>query len=371
MFRRLSIVAVAVLLASPVWADITVVPPVTNNKYDYRFVATWDFDVGADEAANPAITGDWGVFLFSDTSVDGVEKDLFVDVNHNIPPHGEGVNLIPRITLGPLSRPDMGTSRVAKARQEDHGDHYDIVRVLAQVPAGNAQASITTTGTHSIKPLGSWSALGLSGKIKVKAKTADDEEYTPEKGGEQMVVPSDHPSGRLRPDTNEYTVYAAVGGAVLPEDPLVVTSLSFIGEIGDDTAQLDFGAAAEAFGYHAPNAFLAPVLADGESFMDTYVGIDLTQWLSFMPSGFDEGELGNHYTFVDGYSDDLPGIYVSSTPVSFNSTTGMYESASPVSGDLTVAGFIDGKAVPEPTSLVLSLIGLAALWLHRRATSST
>ena len=366
MKSRLLALVITMLLASPAWSGITVVPPVTNTKYDYKFVATWDFDLGANEAANPAITGPWGVFLFSDASVDGTSKTLLVDVNHNEAPHGEGVNLIPRITLGPLTRPNVGTVRIAKAKQEAHQSHYDIVRVLAQVPAAG-QATITSTGTHSSRPLGSWSALGLQGNIKVTAMTADGTQYVPQNGQPQAVVPSNHPSGALAPNTTEYTLHAAVGGAALPADPLNVTSLSFIGDIGGSPAQLDFGAAAEAFGFLAPEDYLAPVMADGANLLDTYVGIDLTQWLSFMPSGFGTGNYGDHYTFLNGYCDQLPGIYLSTTPVSFNPTSGQYESSSPASGDFTVAGFIDGQAVPEPASVVLGLIGFTAVVLHSRA----
>jgi hypothetical protein len=241
--RTTSIVAFAILsvaiLAVSVRAAITVVPPVTNNTFGYSFVANWTFDSAADEEAS--ILGAWGVLLESPANLNGINKTLTLNARHLITPHLEPPSGDETVDLGEFARPAVGTVRKAKAQQFTHGTlgHKDIVRVLAQVPAVG-DGAITTTGEHTRKPLSRWSALGLNGQIKVKAKTDTGREYTPQNGNPQNVVPRDHASAGLNVDADgiplsphespaEYTVVGAVGGATFPADPLTETTLSFLG----------------------------------------------------------------------------------------------------------------------------------------------
>ncbi len=363
----------------PALADITIVKPIVNNTSRYQFVANWEFELDVQENDRIGqLNGPWLVIVDSPQSPDGINKSLTLNYEHIRAPHGEArTGALREVDMGSFARPAVGTVRKGKAVQFTHEKHFDIIRVLAQVPAlGNG--AITTTGDHTIRQLSTWSALGLDGDIKVKAKTNTGREYTPQNGNAQKVRPRDHVGGFLdrqadglflSPDERpaEYTVFAAVGGAALPADPLSVTSLSFLGEVDGMPAQLDFAAAALAFGF-LDEAFLAPVLVDANNLMDMYVAIDLTQFLFFGPTLM-ESDLFKSFAFSgDGTSQELPGILASTTPIMFNEMTGQYETQTPFAGELMIAGFIDGRAaIPEPSSLIVWFSGAVGLfWLRKR-----
>src|SRR5262249_20918036 len=97
--------------------------------------------------------------------------------------------------------------------------------------------------------------------------------------------------------------------------------------------------------------------------LNLYVGIDLTQWLS-LPTPFTDGQ---PFNFTSGMSDELPGILVGTSPISFDPAVG-FTAANPFSGMLHVQETIDGQVVPEPSSAALLVVGLVAmLTLARRS----
>jgi hypothetical protein len=98
---------------------------------------------------------------------------------------------------------------------------------------------------------------------------------------------------------------------------------------------------------------------------DLFVAVDMVQWLSFQRS-FVEGQSYTVNSF--GMIDDLPGFLVGTSEITFGANG--FETASPFSGgQVFVASVLDGQ-VPEPGTLLLAIIGIAAAGFTRRRFSS-
>ncbi len=346
-----------------------------NNPFEYSFVANWTFADGVED--NVVINGPWGVELisFAKDPLDN-SKDLTLSGIHMMPPHpGEGPNPF-TLFLGSFISPPAGVSRKGVAEQFTHGNHFDIIRVLVQVPqnAGAAiPATITSTGQHIIPsrlnprpPLTTGSILGITGDAKfiINGGAQDGDPIRggtlngqpgPADGIFTNLSPRDRVmSGRLPDDATGYTVVAAVGGAVLPIDPVTTTSLAFLGEVDSVPGQLDLGAAMQLF--VGSEEFFVPLLSD-QTGRDLFVGIDLTQWLSF-PTPFD---VLDEFSFLGGISEQLPGILVGTSPVTYNSTLGMFVTDDPATGEFLVTGKIDGRTATVPVPEPEVTVGLLAL----------
>lgn len=135
-----------------------------------------------------------------------------------------------------------------------------------------------------------------------------------------------------------------------------VTTLAFLGGVDGLLSELDLDAATMLFARSQP--FLAPSLFDPSQ--DIYVGVDLTQWLSF-PILFDPAQ---HFSFSNGVSDLLPGFYASTTPITLEPNIG-FRSSTPYTGVLQVRGSVDGS-IPEPSTLSLIALALAGLLFSGR-----
>jgi hypothetical protein len=148
--------------------------------------------------------------------------------------------------------------------------------------------------------------------------------------------------------------------------PTSETELAFLGSVDGLSGmfnELDLDAAALAFvGF---DEYLVPMLHN--ELQPLFVAVNLTQWLS-NPTPFFGGE---NFDFVNGTSPDLPGILVSTTPITLDPDMG-YVSAGAFTGEASVAGAIDGEVIgaPEPATFTLLGIGVVGCvgfgWIRRR-----
>lgn len=95
---------------------------------------------------------------------------------------------------------------------------------------------------------------------------------------------------------------------------------------------------------------------------ELYAVIDMTPYLAAMPAL----DPTLTYDFSTGNSASLPGVRISTTEPTFSSTDGW--TISPYTGQATLLAEVSGQAthIPEPTTALLGLTGLAALGALRR-----
>jgi hypothetical protein len=138
------------------------------------------------------------------------------------------------------------------------------------------------------------------------------------------------------------------------------TTLAYIGQVNGTLDELDLGSASSLFANF--DEFLAPMFSRSNG-GDLFVFVDLTQWLS-APSSFlpTPGEM---FSIVSGTSSLLPGFLFSTSTIDFVPGTGLV-TASPLNGENVFArAFIDGQAVPEPSTLAFLSIGVLIVLSYR------
>jgi len=126
--------------------------------------------------------------------------------------------------------------------------------------------------------------------------------------------------------------------------------LAFLAGSPGNFRMLDLGDASRSRGFVGDNEFTVPALFSDN--LDLFVAIDLSRWLD-SPTNIAPGQA---ITLTGGMSDLLPGFLVSTAPISFNMESG-FTTDSPLSGTVNANGILDGSAIPEPSSLVLTGIG--------------
>jgi hypothetical protein len=147
-------------------------------------------------------------------------------------------------------------------------------------------------------------------------------------------------------------------GAGLPVDPVTSTTLAFLGAVDGAPGELDLGSAIDLF--IESDDIIAPMFLDSMGGSDLFVGIDLTQWLSF----FSAFIAGDEISFTNGVSDLFPGILIGTSPVIFDPVFGLMTN-NPATGTFEIVGTIDGGIVPEPSTLIL--VGTSLLAIGTRA----
>jgi hypothetical protein len=136
---------------------------------------------------------------------------------------------------------------------------------------------------------------------------------------------------------------------------MTMTTLAFLGtaEGGSTISELDLGPMSKLLAGFGE--WLAPQLLDSSG-GSLNVFVNLTQWLG---SGATFSPLQT-FNISGGTSDSLPGVFVSTTPISVNSD-GSFQ-GTPFTGQAFAAGVIDGQAAaPAPSGLLLAIAGLLSL----------
>jgi len=101
---------------------------------------------------------------------------------------------------------------------------------------------------------------------------------------------------------------------------------------------------------------------NGDGSLDTgdvlYGLVNVVPYIEALPSV----ALGDSYMVVNGQVAGLPGMLFSTTPFSFDPTTGF--SGTLYNGPALTEGIHGATAIPEPTSLALISIGVIGLWVR-------
>jgi len=134
------------------------------------------------------------------------------------------------------------------------------------------------------------------------------------------------------------------------------TTLAFLGTAEGVSGVTELEMAPLSLLLVGEDEWLAPDLLDASG-GDLEVFVNLTQWLG---SGATFTGLQS-FSLSDGVSDDLPGVFVSTTPITVNNDGSLQ--GTPFDGQVFVGGTIDGQAVavPAPSGLVLALAGMVSL----------
>ena len=327
----------------------------------------WNFPAaGADNSA--ALGGpNWTYNFVSPAPAAGPTtiRDLTVNILHVDPApvcdivHGAG----PVITLSlpNVQRAPIGPAGRAVARKVEHGTHADYAVATVTTPAAG-NLTIKVTGIHGDGPPGGWSFTNVgttnysSVKITPSYRNADGsirEGVEINGNGGVIVGPGFTINGQLPRDASgnlptNYTVRAF-------GSPMTLTTLAFLGLVDgiSGVTELELGTLIDLFG----GSFLAPVLRETDQAEDLFVFIDLTTYLG-LGTTFTPLE---SFTFVDGTTDELPGLSVFTSQFVLNpdGTLG----GDRFSGVLTADAMIDGTSIPAPASALLlatAVIGLTA-----------
>jgi hypothetical protein len=129
----------------------------------------------------------------------------------------------------------------------------------------------------------------------------------------------------------------------------------------------------EALSFHVGDGIFVPI---PDLYADTngdgalglgdilFSAVDLNEYLLNVPTFL----LGQTFNIVNGLVPELPGMFFSSTPISFDPTTGEFL-GTPISIDASALSSHEVESIPEPGTLALFLAGLASASVIARRRS--
>lgn len=354
--------------------------PMEQDPTGFRHRWFWDL---TNAATNPAtVPGpSWQIRLGSAGNLATNTGILGLDVAHlPPPPHGKDIPRNPPGAgfLGTVNFGGLGVAFAgAEAKQFSHPQtdktpaHFDVVALSAFI--AGARGEVVATGRHSEARFAEWSYTPLvKGKVDVRASypvvagqpndrpIVSELEVSPVTGTVRGPLTPPPPIKEPRQPT-DYSVR-------LTTNPTTDMTLAFPGFVDDVPGRLTLSAGFDLFA-GIGGEILTPLLADASlSPSPLFVGVDLVEWLSFPAPRDLWDEATDTFSITDGRSALLPGFLFSRNPLE-TTDTGDFRPAAEGdlwSGLVFVAGIVDGRSVPEPGSLALLLIGLAALAMPLR-----
>ena len=398
-FNRLVYVGLLPLLATLGWPTISqatfipTTPPLQNDvprpaeQNAEGFLHKWSWNL-SNTGVNPALVEgpNWSVRLRS--GGEGNSRTLALDAAHRPPPPhvnndiprnppggaGDFLPLLPAFQLEGLGRPAGGLTSVGKAKavQFTHPalaggkNHFDVLSLSAFIPVAPGLAEVVARGRHESLKLTTWSYVPFAnGTIGVDASYAGNPAtrnvvtglpVSPANANDGRVQGALKPPNETR-DPTDYTVRFESG------NPATEMTLAFPGEVDGVPGRLFLSLGFDLFG----GQIVVPMLVDAAQVdpVDLFVGVDLSEWLSF-PTGFNAFD---EFNIMNGESNELAGYLFSTSPLMTDSNGG-FLTDNPFTGTVFVAGTVDGGTVPEPATLVLlassGLAGLAALARRRQ-----
>lgn len=379
--KKLAAVSASILLFLSTGTHAAYAPPAgAGMDGNCSFTRNWEWTFPAAGADNLAATGsNWTVSLTSAALAAG--RSLAVTITH-VDPAGDGtchpnmeaaspahvLNFGPAEppppgNPGPLQRPNAGAFVKSAASQNGHGPHFDIVKATVNVPAAG-NATILTSGSH-VTNAGTFvaSVQNNTNRIFATSVTPDYRRAdgtivngTPVNLNVGPNVDRPVPLPQSNADLNPLASYfiRATGS------PTTETHLAFLGNVDGVFSELDLAAATTLF--MGAEDFFVPVLAHATS--PLFVAVDLVQWLNnpTLP------DIGDIISINNGTSPLLPGFLFSSTDsISLDPALGRFATNNPLNGEqVTYEGLnIDGRTVPEPSTLALLTLG-SGVFLRRR-----
>ena len=342
----------------------------------------WDFTSAGPN--NPSTIAGPNWFREVQSSAGAGVQNLTARVQHLAPPPDAGdapQSPAPpgtyTLNINNLQRPG-GTAPTVRvvAKQFTHPGlgHFDLITLLSRVGSvGNA--NVVVNGRHSGNALAQWSYTPLEkGRITVEASYDQGANRVVESGRDVEVViigpgQGGFPFVKLKSETGTLT---PPGETRRPTDyvvkftgsPTGELTLAFIGEVDDVPGKLDLAA---AFDFFLPlTEIIAPLFVDVAG-ADLFAAVDLVQWLSLATPA----DLVSTFSITQGTNAALPGYLFSTSPIGFDPAVG-FTTSTPFTGDVSVAGLVDGT-IPEPSTMMLLGIGgvgvLAYAWRHGRTSA--
>jgi hypothetical protein len=356
-----TIAACAALLVVPnrSWAAYTA-GAVVDNACDFQRDFEWTFPVAGVDNSPGGIGGgagaNWIIASLTSPAPAGgptTIRNLTVVARHQSgtapcdPLHGAnpagGTMTFPNV-----ARPPIGSEVRSAAVRIEHGDHADYFGTAIQVPeTGNLK--IRVKGRHGEVRLTKASVHNETGKrltLTIFPSYRQADGTTTEGAGIEVgaVGKNSHKEIDLprEPGTgNAPTNYRVVAFGSARSD----TTLAFLGEVSgiSRVTELELAPMIQLFGTRSVTGrseILAPMLRDPGEVVDLYAFVDLTQWVasraSFSPL--------QRFSLSAGTSDDLPGYFVSTTPITLDAEGS--PSGTAFTGEVYASITIDGAVAP-------------------------
>jgi len=241
-----------------------------------------------------------------------------------------------------------------------HGTHFDAGRLSAILLGAGTAQPVGGVGVNAIH-------FGVAGKVRGAVKNVGTNPIgvtlTPDyRTPEQLIDGNPIPLGSLGQNGKKVLpIPGTFQNGILTSMKVKTTGsassethAAFLGEVDGVFTEMNLDVGIALFAGENVD-FTYPLFFHDTR--DLFIGIDLTQWLSF-PTPFSPLQ---SFSFQNGTSDLLPGVLVGTAPVTLGPNG--FESTAPFTGDAFVRAVGDGSfaPVPEPSTFILWAAGIGLI----------